>query len=844
MSKKTKQKKSSPPAAPRAEMRPEDMTARLGTVKAPLVTPYKSGTLSIAMIVKNEAANIKDAIESFRPIADEIVVYDTGSTDGTQKELDALGVRWIQGEWRDDFAWARNQAIDQARCQWVLWMDADDRIPPDQYAHFRKLKNAPLDRAFGFQVINTQGGLPLGGRFMQIRMFPNHPRLRFRYRVHEQIFHSLAELGLHCFYTETSILHTGYEDPDLKLKKARRNLLLLEKETERLAAEPALSMSVGDSYFIIGEWEKGIEAYKRTMAMPNCEKINRDIYRELPCCIGRGYQKLGRREEALGWFDQSIALQPEKHESYFYKAECLMEMGRPAESEILYRKLVGMPVSFSTTSSNFDIVMIYSRYHLATFAMARGEMAQARDRLEELNRAYPQVVEAWHLLGRCRATLGDAEGALAAFSKAVELNVRAVPEAHADRLSLLKRLGRAEAFRAARALAAETFPQGRFPEWDPAAVTGALRPRLSLCMIVKNEKDNLPACLDSASGLADEIIVVDTGSNDGTQESARARGARVVQSDWSGDFSRARNLSLQEAKGEWILWLDADDRLLEEDKRAIRKLAEKDPAREPKGYGFLVKNSSDGGKTGSVFNQIRLFPNRPELRFRFPVHEQILPALEEAGVPIEYAPIKVIHTGYGDPALGKSKQLRNKAILEAQIKSNQGVTPVTCFTLASACADLGLHEEAEGWYRKAAELALAAGSNPHLIASAPVKIAVSLASRKLFIEALAALEPALRGTPAPEALLVKGQVEDALGRPEIARPWYERLLDLREGATFIPVDFQLLKIQALQFLGRYWYERQRRDLAVRLLKAGLAVKEGQDFTGAHLAAAYRDFAVS
>ena len=61
--------------------------------------------------------------------------------------------------------------------------------------------------------------------------------------------------------------------------------------------------------------------------MPDCEAINRDIYRELPACIGRGYQKLGRREEALAWFDKSIAMQPEKHEAYFYKAECLMETG-------------------------------------------------------------------------------------------------------------------------------------------------------------------------------------------------------------------------------------------------------------------------------------------------------------------------------------------------------------------------------------------------------------------------------------------------------------------------------------------------------------------------------------
>jgi glycosyltransferase involved in cell wall biosynthesis len=172
-----------------------DLQKSLGRIRGTLTLPYPPGTLTIAMIVKNEAKNIREAIESFRPIADEIVVNDTGSTDGTQTILEELGVQWFQGDWRGDFSYARNLAIDQATSSWILWMDADDRIPQDQVELFRKLKTAPLDRAFGFQVINTQGGLPVGGRFMQVRMFPNHPNLRFRYRIHEQVLHAIVGLG-------------------------------------------------------------------------------------------------------------------------------------------------------------------------------------------------------------------------------------------------------------------------------------------------------------------------------------------------------------------------------------------------------------------------------------------------------------------------------------------------------------------------------------------------------------------------------------------------------------------------------------------------------------------------
>ena len=665
------------------EMRPEEMAALFGTIKGTLAIPHPPGTLTIAMIVKNEAKNIRAAMESFRPIAEEIIVYDTGSTDGTQGILDALAAEiaaakpaegavkapacrltWYQGEWRNDFAWARNESIARATCSWILWMDADDRLPADQIANFLKLKTAPMDRAFGFQVINTQAGMPLGGRFMQLRMFPNHPAMRFRYRIHEQLLHSVAKLGLHVFYTETTLFHTGYEDPELKKAKALRNLLLLQEEPERIEAEPSLSMSVGDSYYIVGEWQKGIDAYKKTMAMPNCENINRDIYHELPCCIGQGSQKLGRLEEALTWFDQSIAMTPKKHEAFYHKAECLMEMGRHAEAEILYAKLVTMPVSFSTTSNQFDLIQIYSHFHLATFLHGRRDFPGTRKRLETLNAKYPQVVESWQLLGKCQLALGDMEGALKSWARAINLNPRALQELHGQRLALLKHMGRQEEFAESLAVAKDLFPQGRFPAW-------MARPALSLCMIVKNEKDNLPDCLASVKGLAEEIIVVDTGSTDGTQDIARSHGARVIQSGWQGDFSLARNLSLAEAQGRWIIWLDADDRLLEPDKAALRKLAEADPDAQPRAYGLMVKNSRDGGRTGSVFNQVRVFPNRPELRFRAPVHEQILPALEEAAIPVESPRSGSCIPAMPIPTSRAAKQVRNKAILEAQIQSGR-----------------------------------------------------------------------------------------------------------------------------------------------------------------------------
>ena len=84
---------------------------------------------------------------------------------------------------------------------------------------------------------------------------------------------------------------------------------------------------------------------------------------------------------------------------------------------------------------------------------------------------------------------------------------------------------------------------------------------ISLCMITKNEENYLEQCLDSAKEIADEIIIVDTGSTDKTKEIAKSFGAKIVDFKWNEDFSEARNESLKHATKEWILVLDADEEI-------------------------------------------------------------------------------------------------------------------------------------------------------------------------------------------------------------------------------------------------------------------------------------------
>ncbi|WP_254438492.1 glycosyltransferase family 2 protein [Paenibacillus sp. DCT19] len=101
---------------------------------------------------------------------------------------------------------------------------------------------------------------------------------------------------------------------------------------------------------------------------------------------------------------------------------------------------------------------------------------------------------------------------------------------------------------------------------------------ISLCMIVKNEERTLARCLDSVSGIVDEIIIVDTGSSDRTMDVAAQYTDQVYTYEWQDDFAAARNYSFEQATQEYILWLDADDVLLPGDQAKLRTLKEQLPS--------------------------------------------------------------------------------------------------------------------------------------------------------------------------------------------------------------------------------------------------------------------------
>ncbi len=190
------------------------------------------------------------------------------------------------------------------------------------------------------------------------------------------------------------------------------------------------------------------------------------------------------------------------------------------------------------------------------------------------------------------------------------------------------------------------------------------QPLLSLCMIVKNEENMLPGLLDSAAGLWDELVVADTGSNDGTVALLNAAGAVVVTHIWQDDFAAARNASLAAATGRWILFLDADERLTPSLCDEIREFLADDSV----GAATVVmRNELPGGEHRDA-NLLRLFRRDPEIRFRHRIHEDVLEDvqafLDREQLQMRQLKGLVNHLGYvREIAADKNKRHRDQELL-------------------------------------------------------------------------------------------------------------------------------------------------------------------------------------
>lgn len=199
---------------------------------------------------------------------------------------------------------------------------------------------------------------------------------------------------------------------------------------------------------------------------------------------------------------------------------------------------------------------------------------------------------------------------------------------------------------------------------------------LTACLIVRDASAYLDACLEALEPHVDEICVLDTGSVDDSREIARRCGAKLAEFEWCDDFSAARNVCIEMASSEWILFVDADEIL---DAESAPGLRDQLKATSAQAYMVWLDNlTGELDESGRpAFRSIalpRLFRNRPEIRYTRPIHESIGESLSRmaADAP-EHCHLRLVHHGYAPGAQGEGSKLeRNITILRSYLVSHPG----------------------------------------------------------------------------------------------------------------------------------------------------------------------------
>jgi tetratricopeptide (TPR) repeat protein len=303
------------------------------------------------------------------------------------------------------------------------------------------------------------------------------------------------------------------------------------------------------------------------------------------------------------------------------------------------------------------------------------------------------------------------------------------------------------------------------------------RVRLTVAMMVRDAEGILVESLNSVQAIADEMLVLDTGSVDRTLAVARLRGAAVIQAAWADDFSAARNLLMAQAAGEWILWLDAGERLDEESAVALRRFVDHEADRN-RVYMLMVETPPVvAGASAEQVAQARLVPRRPELQFEGRLRESVLPSAQRAGMHVESIAATIRrHACHNDPIHKAHRAYRNLRLIDQEVVEGGVLSTRLLLAQGEAFADINRPNDAREAFRAAIEAAEHGSSD--MLEGYYGLLACSVAGKGGSMDPVALCLEALEIYPLDaQLLLTMGSQLQAVGRLDLAARSFRAAVD-------------------------------------------------------------------
>lgn len=644
------------------------------------VTSKKHIKIAACYIVKNEEKNLPFSMGTVKQIADELIVVDTGSSDATKKIALENGARVYDFAWQDDFATARNYAIEQVSSDvdWIIFLDADEGfVLPERVRAAIEKVDAIVPSVDAVMVplieIDVSNGGEEIGRERSLRIFRHKENLRYRNRIHENVCNLDGELSLHYDDGDLTCYHTGYSASIVE-EKVKRNLRFIQQDIQEHGEQPWHYIFLSDCYMGLHDYEAALRY--GLMALDSSAQAvagRSGVYHNV-------IESMRQTEKPLGAMiaiaERAIAEFPSMPEFYGERGMILSAQGRLDEAR----------------ASLMRAMELYERGK--SQALSQHEDAYFTDGVAAIVCAR---------LGEIEALMGDDARADEWFRRAMSYdgtndNVMAKYEKFKMKAGALAAQKQREVDAAKnKSIGAKTDNAQDDANGNRDAASEKLR--IAAAYIVKNEARTLAKSIESMKGAYDELVVVDTGSTDDTIGIAHSHGARVVHFDWCDDFSAARNFALEQisADADWVIFLDGDEYFTDETRTNIRAAIEKYD-RQQKNL-LLIKWCNYDIDTGAHLVDVmtpRIFRVTPSIRYAGRIHEQLREnGGDVTGVAlVPESKLKLIHTGYSS-SLSREKAERNLRIIKEEMAASE--TPEAYYMALAECYD-GLDDDGAAIY--------------------------------------------------------------------------------------------------------------------------------------------------
>ncbi len=346
-------------------------------------------TLSVCLIVRNEEANLPACLQSLNQLGHQTVVIDTGSTDRTREIAHRHQAQVFNFPWQNDFSAARNHAIEKATGDWILFIDADDRLPAASHQAIKNAIAQAPDHIWGYigtyQKVNPDSAAPSlhDDYTLKCRLFRNRPELRYQGLVHEYL--PLDQHPNHFTIAERLVIE-HHKTPVAAQESLARNIEILTAAYHQDRKNPRYLYYLGSSHKCLGNPKLAIKFLKKHL---KCKDIDHEDRWHTTLQIAESYAQLKNIRAYLKWCDRAIKIDRRHVEPYLYLGDYCLEEGDYEKAQTFYEQASRLKIPHTKHTVNQLLYSFYPFLALATVNINQGNHFCAEQYLRQAEKAVP-----------------------------------------------------------------------------------------------------------------------------------------------------------------------------------------------------------------------------------------------------------------------------------------------------------------------------------------------------------------------------------------------------------------------------------------------------------------------